>query len=719
MTPENTNSPPRPPKKRKSTDRTSQACIKCRSQKMKCIGASDPPCRRCRITNSLCDFVPRANAAIPLSPNRYPSHTCTEIWRNEVNKKVRDLEEGNLKLQSVVQDLLSRLENGTTRDDQLPSGVSSSYTTDTTIRHNHDEQGGSNVLNDSVEMGSGESNSGIESSGVWSAIEALKDELSTSLAQHAAWESETITKLWTSFRSHMPGLHFFSGQVSFTHPTPLLAVSILYVAAAHYPSADLASFQPIYFRAFARAVGSLSIPDLGRASGDIPITYNHDGASSDKFDDVLGIILVGLLAIGWVDTVGMWVHVGYRLLLDGMALERGKRLEEWKGLWEGLRTIELEHSSLHLVCPALPVIPPDPPFSSQSSSGPSSTANAATAIGELLQTMQNRMPRFVGRGLPTVWETVCCQPDPRVAKVQAKTDDLGAIQSWAGEIDQWYARHAPQNATANMYVRSVILLNYHLHKLFVLSIFLPLRGVNSVSSNERKALLESSRLVLQIEGAGFEVWSSWDLVMLTHASLILLSSVVTGTSDHRELKLVQYHLNVLTGTYQTPPSLRHTLSERLERALQTVRTPPSHVEPAPVPPSRDHYAPRSTAVQLALPPVSVQPSPSALRTRQRPSVNDANNQVVSNGNTSSDFLLDTRTLFMPQAPAFSQLDLSFDKQLDQTTWDSNRETQVQQGGLTDDNLEWPPFLLSMFGYDQTSQDNSFWTFGGESSQPTL
>jgi hypothetical protein len=230
----------------------------------------------------------------------------------------------------------------------------------------------------------------------------------------------------------MPGLHFFSGQVSFSHPTPLLAVSILYVATAHYTLPGMGRFQPVYFAAFTRAVGTLAVPDC-------PIrgvcSAGEDGEPvSAKFDDVLGIILVGLLALGWVDTVGMWVNTAYRLLLDGMAEERSRRLHEWRSLWEGLRTIELEHSSLHLICPALPRDPPDPPFSGPE---PKESRDAGGSIGQLLAIMQRCMPRFVGRGLPTVWETVCAAPRAQ-PNVNAEPEDMAAIQAWAREIDAWY-----------------------------------------------------------------------------------------------------------------------------------------------------------------------------------------------------------------------------------------------------------------------------------------
>lgn len=142
--------------------------------------------------------------------------------------------------------------------------------------------------------------------------------------------------------------------------------------------------------------------------------------------------------------------------------------------------------------------------------------NAGAPIGELLEIMQRRMPRFVGRGLPTVWETVCLNNDPKQRHITAEPDDMAAIRSWAIEIDTWYSRCAADTTNASLYVRSIILLNYHLHKLFVFSIFFPLLGVAATGASEREPLLESSRVVLKIEASGFEVWSSWDLVIITN-----------------------------------------------------------------------------------------------------------------------------------------------------------------------------------------------------------
>jgi hypothetical protein len=55
------------------------------------------------------------------------------------------------------------------------------------------------------------------------------------------------------------------------------------------------------------------------------------------FKDILGIILFGLLAIGWIDSVDMWISVGHRLLMRASSLVGKERHLDWRSLWEGLR----------------------------------------------------------------------------------------------------------------------------------------------------------------------------------------------------------------------------------------------------------------------------------------------------------------------------------------------------------------------------------------------
>ncbi|ORY25542.1 hypothetical protein BCR39DRAFT_590107 [Naematelia encephala] len=526
-----------PTEHRRDRDRTSQACIKCRAQKMRCIGAHDPPCHRCRRVGVLCEFVPRANAraAPSFSPTPFPAHSCSEVWRGDVSTRIASLEKTNARLCQMVERLMGgSKQDVTTVPSQLPA-----------LTHFPAP------LNDRA--------------GLWQALEELRAELPSTLATNEAWKEPNVSVLWDSFHKNMPGLHFLSGQVSFTRPTPILAVSVLYVAAAHYPSPRLAKLQPAYLEAFERAIGALVV----RSAMAEPATR-----ADERFNDVLGIILVGLLSIGWVSTVGLWVNTGFRLLLDGMTEEKGQRFDQWNGLWEGLRTIEVEHVSLHLTCPALPSTLPDPLFSSQLANQYEPNS-ASSAIGKLHQIMQKRMQRFVGRGLPTAWDLVCSSSVTQT-QVSVTGDDIAATKRWVADIDEWYTVHSRMTTQASAYVRTIILLNYHLHKLFVLSLFMP-RGAGTLASPE---LFESSRLVLKIETAGFNVWSSWDLVMMTTAALITLDSFAGRTGSSNDLFLVQHHLNVLKSTHQAAPSLRHTLFQRLESALQGARAPTADIDPA-------------------------------------------------------------------------------------------------------------------------------------------
>lgn len=65
----------------------------------------------------------------------------------------------------------------------------------------------------------------------------------------------------------------------------------------------------------------------------------------------------------------------------------------------------------------------------------------------------------------------------------------------------------------------LILLQYHLHKLYVLSIYHPARGFDLSSANirpvERHELLVSARAVLRLRQDDASIWSNWDLIVST------------------------------------------------------------------------------------------------------------------------------------------------------------------------------------------------------------
>lgn len=72
-----------------------------------------------------------------------------------------------------------------------------------------------------------------------------------------------------------------------------------------------------------------------------------------------------------------------------------------------------------------------------------------------------------------------------------------------------------------------MLLQYHLHKLYVLSIYHPARGFDlsftDISTFERQELLASARAVLQLRQDDSAIWSNWDLIVrITPQSLFLM-----------------------------------------------------------------------------------------------------------------------------------------------------------------------------------------------------
>lgn len=64
------------------------------------------------------------------------------------------------------------------------------------------------------------------------------------------------------------------------------------------------------------------------------------------------------------------------------------------------------------------------------------------------------------------------------------------------------------------YVRTIIQLNYHLHRIYIFS--LPLSDTSnmllSLPESLQSGLVQSSRIALKIFATGFDIWSSWDLI---------------------------------------------------------------------------------------------------------------------------------------------------------------------------------------------------------------
>ncbi|KAL1620890.1 hypothetical protein SLS54_005820 [Diplodia seriata] len=320
------------------------------------------------------------------------------------------------------------------------------------------------------------------------------------------------------------------------------------------------------------AISDLSVPSPRQNE-----PFNDENLSDEQrgFQDVLGLILAGLVSEAYIKETGIWISIGYRILLDYCPMNIDERSREWCGLFRGLQIIDLEHASLYMSCPILPRKAPLASLLQLQTSG-------GDPYDHLTQMMHIGLSHFTGRGIPTIWSFIFSHEADHSS--QAATpfteNDLGVIKHWARQLDDWLVRYSGVSRPSAIDNPNLALFRqYILQRLFVLSIYHPARGFNmfarNVASAERQELLLSARAALRLHNDDHGIWSNWDLVMITWAALLVLQGMEDGTGESDDLRLIQSHLLTLKHTSQPPPSLRHQLAARLETDLQRLRTPPT------------------------------------------------------------------------------------------------------------------------------------------------
>lgn len=132
----------------------------------------------------------------------------------------------------------------------------------------------------------------------------------------------------------MPGLHFLPSKQTFSAPTPLLLASMLYVSSLRHSITELAALSPEYFTVMCGAIAELCIPHYETND-----TANPSASTLEEnaFQDVLGIILAGLTCEASTKTTGIWISIGYRLVLESCPKEVDERSREWQMLFSGLQ----------------------------------------------------------------------------------------------------------------------------------------------------------------------------------------------------------------------------------------------------------------------------------------------------------------------------------------------------------------------------------------------
>ncbi|KAL3424256.1 hypothetical protein PVAG01_03537 [Phlyctema vagabunda] len=364
----------------------------------------------------------------------------------------------------------------------------------------------------------------------------------------------------------MPGLHFLPTKQTFSAPTPLLLASMLYVSSLRHAAAELAALSTDYFVVMCGAIAELSIPHPD------PNPESQASASTleeSAFQDVLGLILAGLTSEASIKTTGVWISIGYRLVLESCPKEVDERSREWQRLFSGLQILDLEHASLHMSCPIIPLHAPLPRLHISSEDD----------INSLTQMMHTGLTHFTGRGLPTIWSCFSASIESPLLTSPFTPVDAAVIRDWATQLDRWLARfNTSSRKFSSEHDRMLIFRQYILHRLLVLSIYHPARGFNlfstSTTSLERRELLVSARAALKLQLEDKSIWANWDFVMITWAALIVLQGIEGGVGEEDDLPLVQDLLNTLRMTQEPSTGLRNQLATKLEASFQNIHTPP-------------------------------------------------------------------------------------------------------------------------------------------------
>ncbi|EAW10259.1 uncharacterized protein ACLA_047280 [Aspergillus clavatus NRRL 1] len=354
-----------------------------------------------------------------------------------------------------------------------------------------------------------ESNS-VSFQGLWKAVEHLKV-ITRPPQDHAIWAHSIVTRLWSS------------------------------------PSSEFASLAGGYLVATCNAVAELVMPNSMPGS---PGWVGHpatSGPSDDHkvFQDIHGLVMASLSCEAYIETTDKWIALAYRLLLDHCPPNLDGTIYDWRGLFSGLQVVDIEHASMHMCYPLLPREPLVPALQELGN-------HQECAFRGLAQMMHHGLSHFVGRKLPTIWSFVSARETDALPPVGTPftEKDSQVIRLWAKKLDEWLVQYNGASQPSPSDRQGIlILLQYHLHKLYVLSIYHPARGFDlgfaNITLTERQELLMSARAVLRLRQDDASIWSNWDLI-----------------------------LNSLKRSDPSAPSIHGVLADRLQCAMQSMHTPP-------------------------------------------------------------------------------------------------------------------------------------------------
>lgn len=109
---------------------------------------------------------------------------------------------------------------------------------------------------------------------------------------------------------------------------------MLYVSSLRHTVPELAFLASDYFVVMCDAIAGLCTPQP-EPEGSAIISAHI--AEETAFQDVLGLILAGLTCEASTKTTGIWISIGYRLILEACPKGVDERSREWQRLFSGLQ----------------------------------------------------------------------------------------------------------------------------------------------------------------------------------------------------------------------------------------------------------------------------------------------------------------------------------------------------------------------------------------------
>lgn len=492
---------------------------------MKCRIDEGPSCRRCLRTGVSCVFVPRANAAA-YTEGYTPGDASHRSERSS------QLSESILRRLQRLEDHVGLTALG---ENSLHNGTQSG----TMLESPEPEDSSLRPLRP--------------------AIQVLKNTCSAGTTS-PLWEEPLIKRLWLSFHDTMLGLHFLPTKQTFSSPTPLMLAAMLYCSSMR-GSDEVVVHAAEYFIVLCNAIAQLCMPSS--EIGEVP--KDPSAAEEWAFQTILGIILAGLLREGVSKETGIWISVAYRLILEHCPPHMDEKSLEWQRLFTGLQIVDLEHASIHLSCPVIPVVAPFPRL----------RIAQQDQLYRLSRMMHTGLTHFTGRGLPTIWACFTSDTPTMSDSSSFSGVDAAVIRDWARQLDDWLVEFGARNEEADNQSK-LTFRQYVLHRLLVLSIYLPARGSDLFSNTtpkEQHELLVSARAAVKLQVADSSIWSNFDLVMITWAALIVIQGVDGGVGEPDDLENVRVHLGRLREAHEHNSNLHGALANRLETKLQGLSTP--------------------------------------------------------------------------------------------------------------------------------------------------